>query len=129
MRRLQGHGWPGNIRQLRNVIEQCAILCDGDTLEVPAEALPVRRNRQAVDTMHGMFDETPTLEEVKKRYISHLLRTTHGNMPRAAAILDVDRRSLYRMVTRYQLGTPPMHRVAARCDHPVASAGDSELDA
>jgi DNA-binding NtrC family response regulator len=129
MRRLQGHGWPGNIRQLRNVIEQCAILCDGDTLEVPAEALPVRRNRQTVDTMHGMFDETPTLEEVKKRYISHLLRTTHGNMPRAAAILDVDRRSLYRMVTRYQLGTPPMHRVAARCDHPVASAGDSELDA
>ena len=110
------------------MIEQCPILCDGDELEVPAEVLALRRNGQAVDTMHGMFDETPTLEEVKKRYISRLLRTTRGNMA-AAAILDVDRRSLYRMVARYRLGTPPMHRVAARSDHHVASAGDSELDA
>ena len=90
------------------MIEQCPILCDGDELEVPAEVLALRRNGQAVDTMRGMFDETPTLEEVKKRYISRLLRTTRGNM--AAAI-------------------PPMHRVAARSDHHVASAGDSELDA
>jgi DNA-binding NtrC family response regulator len=124
MRTLQGHGWPGNIRQLRNVIEQCAILCDGDELEVPAEVLAARRNGRAVDTMHGMFDETPTLEEVKKRYIRHLLRTTRGNMLRAAAILGVERRSLYRMVARYQLGTPPMH--AAWSDHHVASASDSE---
>jgi len=57
-----------------------------------------------------VFAEHPTLEEIKKRYISHLLTSTHGNMLRAAAILDVDRRSLYRMMARYQLGTPVRHR-------------------
>ena len=58
--------------------------------------------------MPEMFAESPTLDEIKKRYISHLLTTTRGNMLRAAAILDVDRRSLYRMVARYQI-RPPVH--------------------
>ena len=60
--------------------------------------------------MDGLFAENPTLEEIKKRYISHLLTRTQGNMLRAAAILDVDRRSLYRMVARYRLETPARHR-------------------
>jgi transcriptional regulator of acetoin/glycerol metabolism len=114
MRRLQQYGWPGNIRQLQNVIEQSAVLCDGGELEVPATALSQPRgNGRRADTVEGIFAENPTLEEVKKRYISHLLTTTRGNMLRAAAILDVDRRSLYRMVARYQLGSPSLHREAA----------------
>ena len=114
MRRLQQFRWPGNIRQLQNVIEQSAVLGDGGELEVPAAALSESasgaRTSRAVD---GLFAEQPTLEEVKKRYISHLLTRTHGNMLRAAAILDVDRRSLYRMIARYQLGTPALHRAAS----------------
>jgi transcriptional regulator with GAF, ATPase, and Fis domain len=114
MRRLQQYRWPGNIRQLQNVIEQSAVLCDGGKLEVSDTALSAPRSsgrgREGVD---GIFVGNPTLEEVKKRYIGHLLTTTRGNMLRAAAILDVDRRSLYRMVARYELGTPALHRRAA----------------
>jgi transcriptional regulator with GAF, ATPase, and Fis domain len=114
MRRLQQYQWPGNIRQLQNVIEQSAILCDAGALEVPDTVLSgPRSGARAYETMHRMFTENLTLEEIKKRYISHLLTTTRGNMLRAAAILDVDRRSLYRMVARYQLGTPAQHRRAA----------------
>jgi transcriptional regulator with GAF, ATPase, and Fis domain len=113
MRRLQQYQWPGNIRQLQNVIERCAILCDEGELEVPETALSgPRSGAHTFDTLPGMFAEQPTLEEIKKRYISHLLTATRGNMLRAAAILDVDRRSLYRMVARYQLGAPAMHRKA-----------------
>jgi DNA-binding NtrC family response regulator len=126
MRRLQEFHWPGNIRQLQNVVEQSAVLCDGRELEVPATALsePRTGGRRPGGT-DGIFAENLTLEEVKKRYISHLLTTTRGNMLRAAAILDVDRRSLYRMVARYQLGSPSNHRRAAmpQDDRPVQSAG------
>ena len=111
MRRLQQYRWPGNIRQLQNVIEQSAVLSDGGELEVSDAALrEPRGSARKADPVDGIFSENPTLEEIKKRYISHLLTTTHGNMLRAAAILDVDRRSLYRMVARYQLGSPSLHR-------------------
>jgi DNA-binding NtrC family response regulator len=123
MHRLQQYHWPGNIRQLQNVIERSAILCDGGQLEVPDTALSSARS---VSTLDGMFAEHLTLEEVKKRYISQLLTTTRGNMTRAAAILDVDRRSLYRMVARYRLGTPALHRSTATA---AGNHGDLETRA
>jgi DNA-binding NtrC family response regulator len=123
LRRLQDYDWPGNIRQLQNVIEQSAIVCDDRQLTVPDSALASRRS--TATGAHGadaLFAERPTLEEVKKRYIRHLLASTRGNMLRTAAILDVDRRSLYRMIARYQLGTPAEHRCAEPLDRdPEAS--------
>jgi transcriptional regulator with GAF, ATPase, and Fis domain len=103
--RLRQHRWRGNIRELQNVIEQSAILCDDDQLVVPAAAFSDGGavTRGATDTS-GVFEDGPTLDEVKKRYIRHLLRSTEGNISRAAAILDIDRRSLYRMMARYHLG-------------------------
>ena len=104
LERLQHYRWPGNVRELQNVVESSALLCDGEELEVPATALG-SRTAWPSPSIHvdGVFADTPTLEEMKKRYITHLLGTTSGNMARAAAILDVDRRSLYRMVKRYHL--------------------------
>ena len=107
MQRLQQYRWPGNIRQLQNVIEQSAVLSDGGELEVPTRVL----DESGIGAAGGpeenddVFAGHPTLEEIKKRYITHLLTSTHGNVVRAAAILDVDRRSLYRMIARYQLST------------------------
>ncbi len=115
MHRLQEYRWPGNIRQLQNVIEQSAVLSDGDELEVPAAA--IAESSSGAPGSSGemdMFAGHPTLEEVKKRYISHLLTSTHGNIVRAAAILDVDRRSLYRMMARYQLSTTAREHAGAR---------------
>ncbi len=114
MRRLQQYRWPGNIRQLQNVIEQSAILCDTHELEVSETVLGgTSRAANGPKTIDDVFVENLTLEELKKRYIDHLLRTTYGNMVRTAAILDVDRRSLYRMVARYDLGSPEERRRAA----------------
>jgi len=115
MRRLQQYRWPGNIRQLQNVIEQSAVLSDGGELEVSETAFEESGNGApgSPGDMDGVFAEHPTLEEIKKRYISHLLTSTHGNIERAAAILDVDRRSLYRMVARYQLETAGHRRTGS----------------
>src|SRR5829696_4100049 len=74
MRRLQQCRWPGNIRQLQNVIEQSAVLSDGGELEVSDDVLAeLRSNTRKADPVDGIFAENPTLEEIKKRYISHLL--------------------------------------------------------
>ena len=131
MRRLQQYGWPGNIRQLQNVIEQSAILCDDGELEVSERVLSgPRSGARGLIATPDMFGENLTLEEIKKRYIRHLLTTTGGNMVRAAAILNVDRRSLYRMVARYQLGTPARHRSAtAWSEQEGAAPYDAELEA
>ena len=102
--RLQDYEWPGNIRQLQNVIEQSAILCDEGLLHVAAEALvPTRTGTRLSSPMAVPEGSTPTLEEIKKRYISQLLGSTRGNMQRAAEILDINPRTLYRMVARYKL--------------------------
>jgi transcriptional regulator with GAF, ATPase, and Fis domain len=104
LRRLQEYEWPGNIRQLQNVIEQSAILCDEGLLHVAASALaPVCTGARLSSLMAVPEGATPTLEEIKKRYISQLLASTRGNMQRAAEILDINPRTLYRMVARYKL--------------------------
>jgi transcriptional regulator with GAF, ATPase, and Fis domain len=131
IRRLQQYAWPGNIRQLQNVIEQSAILCDDRELDVPETVLAgPRSGARGSGTVPHMCAENLSLEEIKKRYISHLLTTTNGNMLRAAAILDVDRRSLYRMVARYELGTPAQHRRAAAWSRQDGTAPrDAEMEA
>jgi DNA-binding NtrC family response regulator len=111
MRRLEAYHWPGNIRELQNVIEQSAVLCDDKQLEVPDSVFSGATSlSRAPEATPGVFAGDVTLEEMKKRYISHMLSSTRGNMARTATILGVDRRSLYRMLARYQLGAPEGHR-------------------
>jgi len=103
--RLTAYHWPGNIRQLQNVIEHSAILCDDDELHVPEDVL-TRGRGETRQSPAAVFADTPSLEEIKKRYIRHLVTTTNGNMSKTAEILDVDRRSLYRMMDRYHIPLP-----------------------
>ena len=50
-----------------------------------------------------LFADNPSLEEVKKRYVLHVLKLTQGNVSATARLLNVDRRSLYRMLARYKI--------------------------
>ncbi len=51
----------------------------------------------------SFFSGNPTLDEVTKRYVCYVLSRAQGNLSRAAKILDIDRRSLYRMVERLKI--------------------------
>jgi two-component system, NtrC family, response regulator AtoC len=109
MTRLRTYAWPGNIRELENTIERAVALSNQAMLT--AEDLPVEmRDSLTKGPSPDMpsegwsgFAGLPTLEEVKKRYIQHVLSSTQGNISRAAEILDIDRRSLYRMLERYNV--------------------------
>jgi DNA-binding NtrC family response regulator len=109
MELLCSYPWPGNIRELENAIEQ-AVALSYQPLLTP-EDLPhdVREQREAriaslaPENTQFVFPDTPSLEEVKKRYVLHVLQLTGGNVSATARILNVDRRSLYRMLARYKI--------------------------
>jgi DNA-binding NtrC family response regulator len=95
---LVDYPWPGNIRELEHCIERAVALASGQVL-TPEELAPELRSTLEATLHRG----TPTLEEVKRRYLAYVLDETGGNVARSASILGVDRRSLYRMLRRYGL--------------------------
>jgi two-component system, NtrC family, response regulator AtoC len=109
MELLCAYSWPGNIRELENAIEQAVALSYQSVLTPDDLPAAVRNHASAKsfrnDSQNGqfLFPDTPTLEEVKKRYVLHVLGQTEGNISRSAKILNIDRRSLYRMLARYKI--------------------------
>jgi two-component system, NtrC family, response regulator AtoC len=106
---LCAHSWPGNIRELENAIEQAVALSYQSVL-TPDDLAPTIRDpaiaksfKNDSDDGQFIFHDTPSLEEIKKRYVLHVLRQTEGNISRGAKILNIDRRSLYRMLVRYKI--------------------------
>ena len=109
MELLCAYSWPGNIRELENAIEQAVVLSNQPVLTPDNLPLAVRDNVTSVPIHdlppqgHFLFSDTPTLEEVKKRYVLHVLSRNQGNVSRTARVLNIDRRSLYRMLARYKI--------------------------
>jgi len=86
--------WPGNVREVKNVVERAVILADGETID--AEHVPLRLSPvQAILTSHH-GKELPSLSEMELRYIRWVLEKTGGNKKRAAEILKIDRKTLSR---------------------------------
>jgi DNA-binding NtrC family response regulator len=111
---LCNYAWPGNIRELENAIERAVTLARYPTLtpeDLPAEVregTPADWSADLSREEQSFFSRTPTLEEVEKRYVQYVLSRTQGNIARAAKILDIDRRSLYRMLERFKVA--PFHK-------------------
>jgi len=96
---LLRHAWPGNVRELRNTIERLVVSSRGSLIEafdLPDTVLAVRPSPQ-----DQPFSDLPTLDDLERRYLQHVLDAAHGNRTRAAEILGVDRRTLYRMAERF----------------------------
>jgi DNA-binding NtrC family response regulator len=109
MRLLCDYSWPGNIRELENAIEQAVVLSNQPVL-APDDFPPAVRSIATSKLTPNLppdgqflFSDTPTLEEIKKRYVLHVLNRNQGNVSRTARVLNVDRRSLYRMLARYKV--------------------------
>ena len=106
---LRAYSWPGNIRELENAIERAVALARQPILtpeDLPAEvreSIAPGCSHDSLQEEQSFFAGTPTLEEVEKRYVRHVLSHTQGNVSRAARILDIDRRSLYRMLDRFKI--------------------------
>lgn len=106
---LTSYAWPGNVRELENAIEYAALHARG--LEVQAEDLPAKmqtsevRARTALQPspLAALYADLVSLDELERRYLIYVLDATGGNRTRAAEILCIDRRTLYRMADRFQI--------------------------
>ncbi|MBP6823418.1 MAG: sigma 54-interacting transcriptional regulator, partial [Acidobacteria bacterium] len=98
---LSRYSWPGNVRELENTIEHAAAVC-ADRL-ITINDLPGRIvERAAPPTKPGtspgvsLIDDRPNLAELERRYVQLILSESGGNKSRAAELLGVDRRTIYR---------------------------------
>ena len=101
---LGAYDWPGNIRELAHVLERTVALAQHDVLaaeDLPSEIGAGHRENGGAALPASQPADRPTLAELKRRYIAQVLEESRGNVSRAAAVLGVDRRSLYRMLQRY----------------------------
>jgi len=96
---LTAYHWPGNIRQLENTIERAIALTSNRALmvsDIPLDLLQMGKPKD------GEPRGLPTIMEVKLAYIEKLMRETGGKQVKAAEILGVDRKTLYRLLKKPQ---------------------------
>jgi transcriptional regulator of acetoin/glycerol metabolism len=116
--RLLTYEWPGNIRELRNVIRTAVAICDGGVVrlqDLPSEVRNGTGNRCAMSQPGGAGAARAELdgaalspiEAAEREVLIRAIRDTQGNMARAASVLQVSRSTLYRRCTRLHIA----HRV------------------
>ncbi|HSL23071.1 MAG TPA: sigma-54 dependent transcriptional regulator [Vicinamibacterales bacterium] len=92
---LMSYAFPGNIRELRNILERAIVVASGPTIH-------------AADLNLQPVGEAPdgSLESVERQHIIRILEQTGGNVSQAARILDIDRVTLYNKIKKYRLREP-----------------------
>jgi DNA-binding NtrC family response regulator len=102
---LQRYRWPGNVRELRNVVERALVLGDGPVLQLddlPPELVGAAAAPQGSPPVSGPGG-VRTLAELEREAIAAALQATRGNKARAAALLGIDRTTLYRKLKDHSL--------------------------
>jgi DNA-binding NtrC family response regulator len=101
MELLCQYSWPGNIRELENVIERALALANGP--EITVGDLPDYISDLSVETYRRKSSDIPTLEEHEKSYIKWILEKCEWNKTKAAKFMGIDRVSLWRKIKRFGL--------------------------
>ena len=105
--KLGSYAWPGNVRQLRNVIESMIVVDCDETLDVddlPAELEPVAAEVRPAEHALGIAGLVgKPLEQIERLFIGETLKLTGGNREQAAEMLGIGERTLYRKIKEFQL--------------------------
>ncbi len=93
---MQEYSWPGNIRQLQHMMERLTILAPNGRIDAGAV-------RGAIEQMDSRENSSETLADTEAEQIRRVLAATNGNKSRAAKILGIERKTLYRKLERMGL--------------------------
>jgi transcriptional regulator of acetoin/glycerol metabolism len=119
---LTGYTWPGNIRELRNVIRSAFAICDGNRIRVAD--LPAILLRDAPIPLSVEPAVTPpgtTLEGAERDTLLSAIRANRGNLCHTARQLGISRNSLYRKLKRHGIGVSRVDGLSVRLSGPPAS--------
>jgi DNA-binding NtrC family response regulator len=92
---LMSYPFPGNVRELRNILERAMVVTSGPFIEASDLNLP---------TSHQPTDDS--LESVEHQHIAKVLEQSNGNVSQAARVLGIDRVTLYNKIRKYKLRAP-----------------------
>ncbi len=95
MEKLKAYSWPGNIRELRNLVERHIALADGPILSID-QVLIGGESGDEIDA------DSPTLEQLEKRYIIKTLDKCNGNKEQTATMLGINKSTLWRKLQSWQ---------------------------
>jgi NtrC-family two-component system response regulator AlgB len=95
---IRAYAWPGNIRELQNVVERAVILCSGETIDLGMLSLPESAERQA----RPRIGDPLSLEELERTHIRGVMATA-SSLDAAAKTLGIDVSTLYRKRMQYDL--------------------------
>lgn len=110
---LENYAWPGNIRELENVLERAAIVCGGKTINpqnLPADMLEKNdATAQLMPNPNNLASQTQSLslpqavQSIEMQLIAEALKQSNDNKSRAARLLDISERTLWYKLSRYHL--------------------------
>lgn len=103
IKKLNLYNWPGNIRELKNVVERSIIL-SGNSKQIRETFLAFDAGQKHNNNINLSFTKNPSLDELTCQYLTMLLDEFSGHRYEIANILDISERSVYRMIKRYNLG-------------------------
>lgn len=105
LKAIYDYSWPGNIRELENLIERCMIIAEGNLIDVKdlPNYIVDDQNYLNYSSNGAMFtdDNIIPLEKVKEQAIRHALKITNGNIHEAAKKLKIGRATIYRLLDKY----------------------------
>jgi DNA-binding NtrC family response regulator len=114
---LERHDWPGNVRELQHAIESAMVVCDGEEIlprHLPRAVGTASSTPQAgtaaatpsagsISTSAPAVATLPTLEQMEREHVARALRAADGHRARAAKLLGISERNLYRKLREYGL--------------------------
>lgn len=99
---LQNYSWPGNLRQLKNIVKRATLLASGDFI-TPIELGEELTEHHSDEIESSKILSTLNKEEAEKQLIINALKQTGNNKSKAAAILGIDRKTLYNKLKHYNI--------------------------
>lgn len=113
--KLLNYAWPGNIRELKNMVER-AIILSADSAEILPEHFTLSSEHSSLNPNSSSnrkavclnFDEIPSLDEVEKHYVHLLLSKYNGHRGKVARALGISERNVYRLLRKYELAAANM---------------------
>jgi len=102
MQMMNEYNWPGNIKEVKNIIERAVIICSSD--KIIAEDLPDNLQNDSSNRHNSEFLGNCSLKELERIHIHHVLLRTNGNKSKAAEILDISRTTLREKMRIYTIG-------------------------
>jgi DNA-binding NtrC family response regulator len=123
---LNAYAFPGNVRELENSMTRAAALCSGGVITIdclPPGIVAAAHNpasSQRHDPVSKLATDRPTIEELQRRYLQLILTEVGGNRRRAASVLGLNRRTIQRLIARYDL--------FSLAEKEIAADSESEMD-